>query len=329
LQTLALFEHTSTNRVVLREHRAVLHSTPVPRYFLYGEPLRDVETDFLHVERIATRSRIHDWTIRPHAHPDQHQLLLLTAGAAEVRIEADTWRVVPIALVAVPAMAVHAFTFQPESDGFVVTIADEFVRRACGDDPDLEGVLSRGGCLDGPALAIHAPRECFEALEREFVWSARGRRTAILAHIQRLLVALSRLDGASEATSTPTRDVELVRRYREVVEDCFRHAPGLDELAGDLGVTPSRLNRACRAVASRTAVAILHERIMIEAKRGLLYTGMRVSEVARSVGFDDPAYFSRFFAARAGCSPSEFRQSTGVGEAQGVDRAPAARSQGS
>jgi AraC family transcriptional activator of pobA len=207
-------------------------------------------------------------------------------------------------------MAVHAFTFEPESDGFVVTIAGEFVRRACGDDPDLAGVLSRGGCIDGPVLAAHAPRECFEALEREFVWSARGRRTAVLAHVQRLLVTLSRLDGPGESTATPTRDVELVRRYREVVEGCFRHAPGLDMLAGELGVTPSRLNRACRAVASRTAVAILHERIMIEAKRGLLYTGMRVSEVARSVGFDDPAYFSRFFAARAGRSPTEFRQSS-------------------
>jgi AraC family transcriptional activator of pobA len=121
-------------------------------------------------------------------------------------------------------------------------------------------------------------------------------------------VVLSRLDGAGEAAATPARDVDLVRRYREAVEHCFRSAPGLGALAAELGVTPSRLNRACRAVASRSAMAILHERIMIEAKRGLIYTGMRVSEVARSVGFDDPAYFSRFFAARAGCSPSDFRQ---------------------
>ena len=287
----------------------MLQSAPVPRYFLYGEPLRDVETDFLHVERIAARSRIHDWTIRPHAHPDQYQMLLLTAGAADVRIEADSWRVGPLALVTVPAMAVHAFTFQPESDGFVVTAARDFVRRACRDDPDLADVLALGCCLAGPSLDAHAPRECFEALEREFVWSARGRRTAILAHLQRLLVALSRLDGTGEAAATPSRDVDLVRRYREAVEHCFRSAPGLGALAAELGVTPSRLNRACRTVASRSAMAILHERVMIEAKRGLLYTGMRVSEVALSVGFDDPAYFSRFFAARAGCSPSDFRQS--------------------
>lgn len=285
-----------------------------------------METDFLHVERIATRSRIHDWTIRPHAHPDQHQLLLLTAGAADVRIEADVWRAAPLALVVVPAMAVHAFTFEPESDGFVVTAARDFLQRASSGDPDLAGILARGRCLTGPTLAAHAPRECFEALEREFVWSARARRTAILAHVQRLLVALSRLGGAGAKPANPSRDVELVRRFREVVESCFRSAPGLEALAAELGVTPSRLNRACRAVASRSAMAILHERIMIEAKRGLIYTGMRVSEVARSVGFEDPAYFSRFFAARAGRSPREFRQSIlGAGDAPPASPASAPR----
>jgi AraC family transcriptional activator of pobA len=34
---------------------------------------------------------------------------------------------------------------------------------------------------------------------------------------------------------------------------------------------------------------------------------MTVSEVALHLGFDDVAYFSRFFKAEIGCAPSEFR----------------------
>jgi AraC family transcriptional activator of pobA len=46
---------------------------------------------------------------------------------------------------------------------------------------------------------------------------------------------------------------------------------------------------------------------MVEAKRLLLYTGMTVAEVGYDLGFEDPAYFTRFFAEREGRAPSAFR----------------------
>lgn len=33
---------------------------------------------------------------------------------------------------------------------------------------------------------------------------------------------------------------------------------------------------------------------------------IRVSEIAQILGFDDPAYFSRFFRKETGCSPTQF-----------------------
>ena len=46
---------------------------------------------------------------------------------------------------------------------------------------------------------------------------------------------------------------------------------------------------------------------MVEAKRLLIYTGKSVAEVGYDLGFEDPAYFARFFAERAGSAPSAFR----------------------
>lgn len=285
------------------------HATPIPRYFLYGEPLRDVEVDFLHVERIATRSRIHDWTIRPHSHPDQHQILCLAEGTAGVRIETRSWDVAAPAVVVVPAMAVHGFVFSPHSDGYVVTAARDVVARACAGDADLRDLFGQGACVCGPALDMATLRDCLDSLEREFVWSAPARRAAIGAHMQRLLVALARTDGlrGDGATGGGDRDAELVGRYREALERGFRLRRGVDALAAEVGVSRSRLDRACRAATGRSALSLLHERVMIEAKRSLLYTAMTVCDVAHALGFDDPAYFSRFFAIHAGVSPRRFR----------------------
>jgi AraC family transcriptional activator of pobA len=47
---------------------------------------------------------------------------------------------------------------------------------------------------------------------------------------------------------------------------------------------------------------------MLEAKRNLVYTNLTIKTVAETLGFSDPAYFTRFFKRQAGLSPKEFRQ---------------------
>jgi len=47
---------------------------------------------------------------------------------------------------------------------------------------------------------------------------------------------------------------------------------------------------------------------VLAAKRNLVYTSMTVSVVSHTLGFSDPAYFTRFFKREVGVSPKEFRR---------------------
>ncbi len=82
----------------------------------------------------------------------------------------------------------------------------------------------------------------------------------------------------------------------------------MERYAKDLGVSVEQLNRSCRAAASRSPMRIVHDRLLSEARRSLIYTCMTVQEIGFSLGFADPAYFTRFFTQREGCSPSHFRR---------------------
>ncbi|MDG8254063.1 helix-turn-helix domain-containing protein, partial [Streptococcus pneumoniae] len=62
------------------------------------------------------------------------------------------------------------------------------------------------------------------------------------------------------------------------------------------------------ARAGRTASQIVQDRLLLEAKRLLIYTDHGVARIGEMIGFDDPAYFSRFFATRTGCSPAAWRK---------------------
>jgi AraC family transcriptional activator of pobA len=56
---------------------------------------------------------------------------------------------------------------------------------------------------------------------------------------------------------------------------------------------------------------MLDERALLEARRLLLYSNLSVAEVAYAIGFEDSAYFSRFFARHSGQSPRDWRGAKG------------------
>jgi AraC family transcriptional activator of pobA len=81
----------------------------------------------------------------------------------------------------------------------------------------------------------------------------------------------------------------------------------VSDYARALSVTPTHLNRITRAASGDTASHFILNRMVREARRNLAYTNLPVSTIAYALGFEDPAYFSRVYAAATGLSPRAFR----------------------
>ena len=284
----------------------------IPHYYLYGDQGADVDLDLLHVEPIRDRSGPNDWRIRPHSHPDHMQILLVSAGGGVIRMEDRALPITAPALLCVPAGIVHQIDFQAGTDGYVVTAALGCLKTAAGGDTRLTLTAAKGAVYpvpdEGPGLA--ALQAICAELQGEFIWSAPGRRVAILALFTRLLVILLRLSitGEDQAAAAPDRDYELLMRYRALLEAHFRSHRPLSTYAEDLAVTPARLNAACKARSGKTASDLLYDRLLTEAKRYLIYSESSVAQVAHLTGFEDPAYFNRFFTRRMGQTPGAFRK---------------------
>jgi AraC family transcriptional activator of pobA len=66
---------------------------------------------------------------------------------------------------------------------------------------------------------------------------------------------------------------------------------------------------------------LVHLRLLVEAERQLRYTTMSISQIAYYLGFEDPAYFSRFFSRLTKESPRVFRARDKPGSAAGSQEA--------
>nr|WP_272490652.1 helix-turn-helix domain-containing protein [Mesobacterium pallidum] len=278
---------------------------------MYGDAQLDEDLDTIHVEPIRDRSQRNDWIIHPHVHPDHVQVLWITEGGARFTIEGQELLAPPRSLVVQPAGALHEILFQPGTEGRVITAAVTYVEAVARDDPRLVAVTRHPGAYPVPEGSANAAlvAQNFDQILTEARWEAPGRRMAIRGAFLSILVALFRLAetlGASEPARRD-RDFELVTRYRAALEDHFRDQKSLAFYARELGASTQRLNAACKARAGRTASEVLYDRILVEAKRCLLYTEMTVAEIGHAIGYDDPAYFNRFFSQRVGRPPGTYR----------------------
>lgn len=72
-------------------------------------------------------------------------------------------------------------------------------------------------------------------------------------------------------------------------------------------MTAGQLSRLCREMLGMSSLDVMNARIVQEAERELVYSTLAVKQVAAVLGFEDEAYFGRFFRKHTGTTPSEFR----------------------
>lgn len=281
----------------------------IPQYFLYGEATHDVDERFLHIESIAERSRLHDWTIRPHAHQDLHHLLLVVRGGGVFYAEGESHPFDKTSLISVPLACVHGFDFKPGTDGWILTASGALIERIAHENAELRPALSEANALPLPVDTSAAMATKFESLMLEFRSNLPGRRTAAEALLIGILVATLRrkLQLLPDKGHNAGADSVLASKYRALVEEKFRSSLKVSDYARRLCVSSERLRQACVRSTASSPLALLNARRLLEAKRTLLYTSMSVALIAEACGFPDPAYFSRFFAQRTGLSPMAYR----------------------
>ncbi|WP_325048999.1 helix-turn-helix domain-containing protein [Aurantiacibacter zhengii] len=303
---------TILGQFVAIAYRKFMPGSAVPYFYLYGEPPRAVDQTFVHLERLDDRSRPSEWTIRPHSHTDLHQIFLLQSGGGDVVIEGVHNHVPAPALITIPATAVHGFDWSEDSAGWVLTVSVAFYEHLVRDHADLALLFGQSHLLALDAPAHREAASWATDLIKELGWSATGHRAAVEASVLRFAILCARLaeaDRGKHVGIAASPSAALVARYRGRVEDRFRKREPITVHATALATSQSVLRSACQKIAGRSPSQILDDRALLEAKRLLLYSHMSIAEIAYSLGFTDPAYFSRFFSRQEGCAPSGFRQS--------------------
>jgi AraC-like DNA-binding protein len=123
--------------------------------------------------------------------------------------------------------------------------------------------------------------------------------------------SIFRLFDEASARSTsraPRRSRFRGLRAKRLIERHAFERVRIGELASEIGVSPFTFFRQFKDDVGTTPLAYISELRLERAKQLLRSSALPIEEIGQRVGFDDAAYFSRFFRRYAGLPPSSYRQ---------------------
>jgi AraC-like DNA-binding protein len=128
--------------------------------------------------------------------------------------------------------------------------------------------------------------------------------------LKRLIIIITRLAKEYFLKDRDLSDqkLDIIRKYNLLVENHYKTQHRVKFYADQLNRSPKTLANLFAIYNNKSPLAVIQERVLLEAKRLLMYTDRSSKEIAYELGFEDVAYFSSFFKKLASVSASKFRK---------------------
>ncbi|MGY4384681.1 AraC family transcriptional activator of pobA [Pedobacter sp. UYP24] len=127
--------------------------------------------------------------------------------------------------------------------------------------------------------------------------------------LKQILIFCARsLKKSENYASLKTSQVDIIREFNFLVEGHFSKHHDVAFYASKLNKSPKTLSNLFAIVSNRPPISIIHDRIMLHARRQINYTNLSIKEIAYDLGYEDIQTFSRFFKNREGISPIQYRE---------------------
>ncbi len=107
--------------------------------------------------------------------------------------------------------------------------------------------------------------------------------------------------------SSPT-ERDLLFDLKEIIDQKYREPVSISDVSKLLLHKPHTVKQVAREKLNQTIHQFATRKLLLEARRKVVFTRETTREIAYELGFKDPAYFNRFFLQHNQLTPTEFRQ---------------------
>ena len=111
----------------------------------------------------------------------------------------------------------------------------------------------------------------------------------------------------NEVKSTNSRQEEIFTKFTELLERHHKKEREIAFYADKMCMTSKHLSQVIKDYTGKTALGLIEEYVISEAKSMLLSTTMSIQQISDELKFPSQSVFGKYFKRVAGISPSEYR----------------------
>jgi len=294
-----LFANTSSLSPVFSKRKEPMQpNTPIPLHPL--NPENDLGNLSLRFVALEIRND-YDFS-EAHRH-DYYEVFFFHKGGGTHLIDFVAYNIPDFSVHLVVPGQVHLLRRATDSHGAVVHFSKETASH-------LQAANSLLQTVQRPVQA-HSPgvystiKLMLQLLEAELF--SRSGKEEILSACLDLLLLKSISPKHPGDIITGSKHLQEFIAFRQLTELHYRTGKLPNWYATQMHITEKRLNEVCKTASGITVSNYLKDRLVLEAKRLLCHSNGSIKEIGYFLGFEDPAYFTRFFRKNTGMTAGDFK----------------------
>lgn len=284
--------------------------------------------DFFEATGFETRADIPDFLVfslgsipesgvmsmQPYQKDFYHITLVLNGQKAGITIDEQHNTIQENFLFFLSPEHIYSWTRDLNIEGFTIFFKPSFLNFYTGNfETDFSFFdLADSNIIALSPSAIKEILEDFKKLHKEYHVPSAYREQILQTLV---LALLYKIKGIQEEFSAlyllPGKKQTLVFKFKNLVNNLFISCKQVGDYAQKMFISANTLNKVVKDLTGKTAKEIINEKVILESKKMLRYTSNDISEIAFSIGFDEPTHFIRFFKTHTQQTPKEYRNQKG------------------
>jgi AraC family transcriptional activator of pobA len=251
----------------------------------------------------------------PHRHNFYTVIWPFTATGKHV-VDFKEYQIIRDHIFFVSPWQVHQILSDPNPTGYVILFTPEFLDKSSIRSDFISNLKLFQNIDETPPLPVGETMAARLKTFADSMMSAYISKDDMFLETVGAYLKLFLIECNNHCSLTPDNNTQsfevsknLIRNFRDLVENHHHKWHQVKDYADALSVTPNYLNEVIKSSVNMSAKDFIQHRLILEAKRMVIYTGKSGKEIGFDLGFEDPSHFSKFFKSNTNQSLAEFRDS--------------------
>ena len=273
---------------------------PLYKYF----PESDFNTE-LGVNTVSHSSKYEDYTAHRHGY---YELFFFRKGGGTHTIDFKEIKISDYSIHAVSPGQVHQLSHSESCTGKYIVFSAEIFQHIVDSKSFQQFAFLNNNTKP---ISLSLPQSLFDEIDQMTVKleTELGNSAIAWSWLQLILNYINTEFHTSHKTlADHVKNTEYLV-FKQLLEYHFHEEHASSWYANKMNLTEKNLNTLAQKSTGETPSELIKQRLLLEAKRLILHSSSSLKEIAFDLGFNDPAYFSRFIKNNTGVSPKELRES--------------------